>query len=117
LRDNLKSRGLIWAALVMGFLVTLIETVCTGQVYVPALQLIKLGGGEMLSALLKLFLYNVAFIIPLLGVFGLTFYGVKSETLAGISKKYLPVTKIILGVLFICLAILLWYGHRPPVGM
>ena len=69
MRDKLKMRYLLGGVFLIGILVTIIESTCTGQVYIPTLVLLtkEKGAGIWLFYLL---VYNVAFIIPLLIVLG-----------------------------------------------
>jgi cytochrome c biogenesis protein CcdA len=65
-----------------GFVVTLLDSLCTGQIYVPVLALIsrESGGGVRPFALLAL--YNLAFIAPLITLFVLAALGASSDRLA-----------------------------------
>jgi hypothetical protein len=54
-----------------------------------------------------LLLYNGMFILPLLGVFGLAICGVTSERLAAFSRRHVATTKLLLGLVFLGLAVLL----------
>ena len=59
-------------------------------------------------ALFNLLLYNIMFIIPLVGVFVSTFFGVTSEKMAFISKEHTGQVKLLTAVLFLALAGLLY---------
>jgi uncharacterized membrane protein YwzB len=49
-------------------------------------------------------LYNVMFIVPLLIIFGVTYWGVSSEQLAFFLKKRAPTIKLVTTLLFFTLA-------------
>ncbi|HQP92318.1 MAG TPA: hypothetical protein PLU24_06555, partial [Candidatus Omnitrophota bacterium] len=57
--------GLALSALIVGFLVSLLEAVCTGQLYLPTIVFVLKEGTLRARALFFLILYNVMFIFPL----------------------------------------------------
>ena len=94
--------------LVVGTTVTALESVCTGQVYVPTLVLVaKEGGAASGRAWSYLLLYNAMFIVPLASVFTLTFFGLRTQTLLEWSKKNVVVSKVLLGIFFVAMAVLI----------
>ena len=108
LRDKNKSPlRLTLAALAVGFGVSLIEAVCTGQVYVPTCVLIMQEPAFRVKACSYLVLYNIMFIIPLVAVFVLALLGYESQTFNNFLKKHLGVTKICLCLVFLGLFLLL----------
>ncbi len=108
LRDKQKSTfRLILAALVVGFSVSLIEAVCTGQVYLPTCVLIMQDPQFRLRACSYLVLYNLMFIVPLVAVFCLALAGYESKGFNDFFKKHLGLTKILLCLVFLGLFILL----------
>ena len=98
---------LTWAALAVGFCVSLVEAVCTGQVYLPTVVLIMQDPAFRIKALIYLVLYNIMFIIPLVTVFGLALAGYESQTFNIFLKKHLGLTKLLLCLVFLGLFILL----------
>lgn len=99
--------GLVIASLAVGFSVSLVEAVCTGQVYIPTIVLIMKDPALRLQAWLYLLLYNVMFILPLLAVFILCAIGIKSEGINNFFKKHLAFAKLCLSLVFLGLAIML----------
>ena len=97
------------AGLGCGFLVTLLDSLCTGQVYVPVLALISREPGAWRSFAL-LALYNLAFIAPLVAVFMLAAKGADSERMSRWSKRNVFPSKIALGVIFAILGGLVLSG-------
>lgn len=85
-------------------LVTALESVCTGQMYVPTLIVMVKSG--MSKAWYYLLLYNLMFITPLVVVFILTYFGLRTQTLLDWSKKNVVVSKVLLGSFFLILAVL-----------
>ena len=108
LRDKQKSTvRLLLASLAVGFGVTLIEAVCTGQVYVPTCVLIMQEPAFRARAIFYLVLYNLMFIVPLVVVFVLALLGYESKTFNEWLKKHLGLTKICLCLVFLGLFLLL----------
>lgn len=109
LKDRQKS---VWrlgiAAAAVGFVVSVAEAVCTGQVYLPTIVVVLKEAGEhfWLAAGYLLF-YNLMFIVPLAGVFLLALAGYESKTFGGWLKKHLGVTKILMCLVFFALLIVL----------
>ncbi len=107
LRDKNKSTlRLTLAALAVGFGVTIIEAVCTGQVYVPTCVLIMQQPCFRAQAIGYLVLYNVMFIVPLVVVFVLALLGYESKAFNDFLKKHLGLTKICLCLVFLVLFLL-----------
>jgi cytochrome c biogenesis protein CcdA len=106
MRRGVGGHHLVMGGLVVGIVVTAIETVCTGQVYVPALTLVahEGGGGNAWSLLLA---YNAMFILPLVGALVLTRYGLTTETMLRWSRKNVPFAKTLLGLFFVAVAVYL----------
>ena len=93
------------AGLGCGILVTLLDSLCTGQIYVPVLALISREPGAWRSFAL-LALYNLAFIAPLVVVFMLAAKGADSERMSRWSKRNVFPSKIALGFMFAILGAL-----------
>lgn len=91
------------------FLVTLLDALCTGQVYVPVLALISREPGAWRSFAL-LALYNLAFIVPLVGVFVLASKTTDAFQMAKWSSRNVIPAKIALGFLFALLGTLVLPG-------
>ncbi|MFH1038860.1 MAG: cytochrome c biogenesis protein CcdA, partial [PVC group bacterium] len=104
---HLKGRRLILGAVVTGFLVTLFEAVCTGQVYLPAIIVMSRTAGTRTAGWLYLLFYNLLFVLPLLAVMILTGFGLTWHTLAHATQKNLPRLKMLMGIVLIGLALLL----------
>jgi cytochrome c biogenesis protein CcdA len=101
---NLSGTQLVMGAIVTGFLVTLLEAVCTGQVYLPTIILMTKHEGLKLTGWLYLVFYNVLFVIPLLIVMVLAYFGMKWDRLAKTTQKHLSLMKVLLGIVLIALS-------------
>jgi len=100
--------SVILGGLLIGTAVTALESVCTGQVYVPTLVLIlKNSAFSESRAWLYLLAYNLMFILPLALTFVAVYFGLRIETLLAWSKKNVVLSKMLLGLFFIAMAVLI----------
>ncbi len=101
---NLSGRKLIIGSITTGFLVTILEAVCTGQVYLPTIILMTRHSGLKLTGWLYLLFYNFLFVLPLLIVMIMGYYGMTWNKLSKFSQKHLFLLKILLGLILGLLA-------------
>jgi len=102
---------LVASAFITGFLVSLLEAICTGQVYLPTIAFVLKASTLKLQALGYLLLYNIMFIVPLIVIFVLALMGTTSSQFSAFLKKHLGLIKIFMAVLFFSLGIfLIWRG-------
>lgn len=99
---------LLLAAFIVGFVVSGVEAVCTGQVYLPTIVVIlKEADQHFWKATEYLLLYNLMFVAPLVLVFILTLCGKESAAFNNWLKKHLGLSKFLLCCVFLGLLILL----------
>lgn len=100
IREGRNTRNYVWAAFVTGFLVSLLELACTGQVYLPTIIFVS-GVPELrVNAYAYLVLYNLMFILPLVVIFLLVYYGTTSKQLTGFFRTNAALVKLLTAVLF-----------------
>ena len=99
---NVKNVALY--AFFTGILISIVEFACTGQVYLPTITFVLKVPDMRFRALLFLIIYNIFFIIPLIIVFILAYFGFSSEKFNNIYTKMGPSVKIATGIFFIILA-------------
>ncbi len=104
IRRESRSARYLLAALVSGFIISLLEFTCTGQVYLPTILFVTNIPSLRGSAVSYLVFYNLMFIIPLLTIFGLAYWGVTSEQLAFFLRKKAPTIRLLTSLLFLGLA-------------
>jgi cytochrome c biogenesis protein CcdA len=103
-RSGAKARAFVPVAFFTGFVISLLELACTGQVYLPTIIFV-MGRPEMQGqALLYLVLYNLAFILPLIVVFGLAYFGTTSDQLGLFIYRRTAAIKLATALLFVVLA-------------
>jgi cytochrome c biogenesis protein CcdA len=104
MKKGLKFHYLIIGSFVIGMTVTLLESVCTGQVYVPTLVLMSNESGVFSKWFGLLLLYNLMFILPLIGMFIMTYCSIFVLTAIKLTRTNLLLGKILLGLFFLALA-------------
>ena len=111
LKESFTNRSFFLAAILSGFVISIVEAGCTGQVYLPTIMYIAREVQQYrLRALGYLLFYNAFFIVPLLLVFLGIFFGSQSRALVHFGRKNVFVSKIALAGLFVILGVLLLEG-------
>ena len=105
IKSRTRSAALIASSLVLGFLVSLFELACTGQVYFPTLVYLHQARRDA-GSFSYLLAYNFAFILPLLIVFALSYWGISSQRLSRLVQGSMKPVKLLLTALFLGLAAL-----------
>lgn len=100
IRRSARAPAFVWAALVAGLVVSLIELACTGQVYLPTIVFLTAVPELRVRAYAYLILYNVMFVVPLIVVFVLAYAGTTSKTLEGWLSKNAARVKLGMAALF-----------------
>ena len=102
-KESTSIRFLL-AAVVIGFIVTLFQSTCTSQVYLPTILFVMNVPSLRGSAVLYLILYNFIYILPLLVIFGIVYWGVTSEQLSFFLQKRASTIKLLTSAFFFALA-------------
>lgn len=100
MKRGLRNRSLVLGGLGIGAAVTALESVCTGQVYVPALVLMIKSGQSLWLSAAYLVVYNVIFVLPLAVILGLTCAGLGTPALVDWSRRNVVFSKVLLGLFF-----------------
>ena len=100
IREKTRTERFVLAAFVAGGVVSLLELACTGQVYLPTLCFVVSEPELRTNAIFYLVLYNVMFILPLVSIFGLTYFGTTSASLANVMQKHVALIKLLTAILF-----------------
>ena len=111
-RQDKKARRkallkIAWAAFTSGFAVSILESICTGQVYLPTIAYVLRMPDKHMSALSYLLVYNLAFIAPLIIVFILGFFGATSSAFSKFMQKHFGFVKLSTAALFFILGAVL----------
>ena len=111
IREQARFKGGLLATFGAGFVIAVCTVICTGQVYLPTIGFVMSIPELRKNAIFNLVLYNIMYIIPLVGIFIMTFFGVTSEKMAAITKKHTGTVKLLTALLFLALAGLLFLLH------
>jgi cytochrome c biogenesis protein CcdA len=109
IRTRVRTAALAGSSLVLGFLVSVFEFACTGQVYLPTLAYLA-RVQRQIDAVGLLVLYNLCFVAPLLAVFGASWLGVSSGRITALFQAHMGKVKLGLAAVFIGLAVFTLVG-------
>jgi len=101
---EVHSLRFVLVAVLIGFIVTLLQSTCTSQVYLPTLLFVTNITSLRGSATLYLILYNLIYILPLLAIFGIVYWGVTSEQLSLFLQRRASTLKLLTALFFFALA-------------
>jgi len=114
IRDGRNSTVFVLGAFFTGVVVSFLELACTGQIYLPTI-IFMVSRPEMQGrAAAFLVLYNLLFILPLVVVFVLAYYGTGSKQLTSFMERHAATVKFGMALLFASLAV--WLGVSILAG-
>jgi cytochrome c biogenesis protein CcdA/thiol-disulfide isomerase/thioredoxin len=108
IRRGRRSQAYVAGAFVTGLIVSFLELACTGQVYLPTIIFVTSVPELRVRAVLYLVLYNSLFVLPLIVVFILAYYGTTSRDLTRFLQRNAATVKLGMVLLFASLAV--WLG-------
>jgi cytochrome c biogenesis protein CcdA/glutaredoxin len=117
IRESAQMRAFVAVAFFTGFVVSLLELACTGQVYLPTIIYVMSQPDLAGQAFLYLLLYCLMFILPLVVVFGLSYFGTTSEQLGQFINRHTSTIKLLTGLLFVGLALWMTWAVAPLFGI
>jgi len=103
IRKGRGTQNYVIGAFVAGMLVSLLELACTGQVYLPTIIFVSSIPEMRLQAILYLVLYNLLFILPLVVIFVLVYYGTTSKDLTKFLQERAALVKLLMTFVFVAL--------------
>ena len=110
MRQHVSRGNLLVGSFCVGVLVTVLESVCTGQVYVPTLVYLARRDDTGPRAMCFLLLYNLMFVVPLVVVFMAAVSGSSNKRLVNWSRRNVTWSKVLLALFFVGLAVILsWF--------
>jgi len=98
---------LLLVAFAIGVVVSLLESMCTGQIYLPTITFILKMKVMWWRAFSLLVLYNAMFVLPLAAVLVATLFGVSSQQWAALVQRHLAKVKLATAFFFFGLAALI----------
>jgi cytochrome c biogenesis protein CcdA/thiol-disulfide isomerase/thioredoxin/glutaredoxin len=113
IRENARVEAFVAVALVTGFVVSLLELTCTGQVYFPTIAYVTTVPELASRAVFYLLLYCLMFIVPLVVVFLLSYFGATSEQLGLFLARHVVTIKMLTALVFVGLALWMTWTLAP----
>jgi len=108
IRKGRRAQTYVVGAFFTGLVVSFLELACTGQVYLPTIIFVTSIPELRVRAVFYLVLYNLLFVLPLVVVFFLAYYGTTSKELTRFLERNAAAVKLGMVVLFASLAV--WLG-------
>jgi hypothetical protein len=116
IRKFSRFKYLVFAAFFMGFIISLFEFLCTGQVYLPTIIYI-MGVPELKDqATFYLLFYNLLFIAPLIAIFLAAYYGTTSTQMQKVFSKNVSAIKLLTAVFYAMLGMYLLFASAKLFG-
>jgi len=116
IREGAQMRAFYVVAFGVGAIVSLIQLTCTSPIYIGIVFLVHEVPEMQTNAFLYLLLYNLAYIVPLVVVFLLAYFGTSSEQLGNFITKRTASIKMLTAVVFLMMAGWLIYQLLPLLG-
>jgi len=105
IRKGRSSRHYIVGAFIAGILISFLELACTGQIYLPTIIFVSSIPELRLQAILYLVIYNLLFILPLVIIFILVYFGTTSQDLTQFLQKNSALVKLAMSIVFVALGV------------
>jgi len=105
-----QSVRFLFVAFLIGSVVTLLQSTCTSQVYLPTLLFVTNVPSLKGSAVSYLILYNLIYILPLIAIFSIAYWGVSSQQLSILLQRRTSTIKLLTSIFFFILAGVLIVG-------
>lgn len=104
MEKHAKSKYFAIFAFFTGMVISGLELVCTGQVYLPTIMYMLQVSDNKHQAIGYLLLYSLMFIIPLFAIFALFYWGVNSQKIDSFGKTHYKTVKLLTTVMFLFLS-------------
>jgi hypothetical protein len=114
-KENEPQRNvfmLLGSALATGFVISIFESLCTGQLYLPTIMYILKTAPYKVWAFSYLILYNLMFMVPIAVVYCMALAGVSSQTFGDFMKRHMFLVKMFLAAMFLFLGISLVHADN-----
>jgi len=105
IRKGRSSTNYVISAFVAGILISFLELACTGQIYLPTIIFVSSIPELRLKAILYLIIYNLLFVLPLMIIFVLVYFGTTSKDLTRFLQKNSSWVKLGMSIVFVALGV------------
>lgn len=109
MRDSRRRSFVLSGVFAVSVLVTIVESACSGQVYIPTLLYLADSTADISRWWGYLLLYNLMFLVPLVIIFAVALYSIRMQLLTKISQINVVVSKTLMGFFFLVLAAMIGY--------
>ena len=103
IRKGRNTRNYVLGAFGAGIMISFLELACTGQVYLPTIIFVSSIPELRIQAFLYLVLYNLMFILPLIVIFVLVYFGTTSRDLTVFLQEKAAAVKFAMSLVFVAL--------------
>lgn len=117
IRHGAQMRAFYLVAFGIGIIVSLIQLTCTSPIYIGIVFLVHEVPEMQANAFLYLLLYNLAYIIPLIVIFVLAYFGTSSEQLGNFITQRTASIKLLTTFIFLAMSGWLIYNLMPLFGL
>jgi cytochrome c biogenesis protein CcdA len=104
LLERITQQGTLGGVILLGIIVALVELPCTGGIYLAILSLMHIN---KTFGVPYLFLYNLIFVLPLIAIVLIAYYGTKTEKITKWVECNKKVMRLLAGVVMVVLAVYL----------
>jgi cytochrome c biogenesis protein CcdA len=116
IRKSMRAETLALASFGAGVIISFIELACTGQVYVPIILGLSTPAYRG-QALVSLAVYCLAFVVPLVLVFLISFLGTNSRKLGTFLQRHTASIKLLTALIFVAIGLWLIYETLQVWGV
>jgi len=110
IRKEARLKRYVLGALTAGFVISVLELACTGQVYLPTIIFVTRVSDLKARSILYLLLYNTMFISPLVFIFITVYKGASSQQLTAFLQRSSAGINLGMAVFFFTLAAILLFS-------
>lgn len=107
--EKYAKKASIPAAIILGFLVSAFELPCTGGVYIAILSLLAVKS-SFITGTTYLLLYNLIFVLPLLLILLIVYFGYSSEKMEKLRQQSRSFLRLIIGLLMLTFGVFITLG-------
>ncbi len=111
IRKGSRHTHFVIAAFIVGIVISFLELACTGQVYAPTIMYMIQESGRAGKALVFMVIYNLAFILPLVVIFIMSYFGMRSDSLTVFMGKHAAAVKFCTALLFLIIFLAFVFGE------
>jgi len=109
--QKLTKKATLPSAILLGSLVAILEAPCSIPIYLTVIEVLKSHGHILAQILPYILIYNIMFILPIIVLALMIYYGEESKPLEKWRDKHKRLMKLMLGSILITLALAMYLGY------